>query len=532
VRICNEGLGVNALGVVNRGVVSEIAPNKGDHLECDECGACIDICPVGALTSGSYRYRTRPWEMEHIGAICTHCSNGCKTTLGVRNDRIIRGNNRDRSGINGEFLCIKGRYGWDFYEHPDRLLSPLMKVDGKLEPVSWARALEFAAAKFNEVRERGGKFGVIGSNHTTNEENYYLQRFAREGLRTNNIDHHRTGDVLTLLDALAGRQNALATVADLYTAKAILVIGADLALEHPLLSFQIRANYRHHQAHVYVVTKQPVREDKYAFRKLRTDTLNGVESLATDFKSERDLVILYSDAVRGEGVRRLVTFADSLGIPVRYVPLVDYSNSRGALDMGLLPDAGGMSIAEMLAAPDLDLLWVVGSNPLKQGDLASNAFLIVQELFLTETARQADVVFPAASAYEKSGTVTSVTGEVQRLKKAVNVMGTKPDLEIMGLLGKELGLAPMLGPWLPDKVFEQIRNSVRGYDIPLPLIALGGAVQTAPVNGRISFEARPELVRSERNGLFSSGTLGRYSRVLNSVIEARLARAPAEEKSG
>ena len=93
VRICNEGMGVGALGVINRGAVSEIAPNHGDHLECDECGMCIDICPVGALTSGTYRYKTRPWEMEHVGTICTHCSNGCKTTLGVRNDQIIRGNN-------------------------------------------------------------------------------------------------------------------------------------------------------------------------------------------------------------------------------------------------------------------------------------------------------------------------------------------------------------------------------------------------------------------------------------------------------
>ncbi len=87
VRACDEGMGVGALGVINRGAVSLIAPNDGDHLECDECGQCIDICPVGALTSGAYRYQTRPWEMEHVGTICTHCSNGCKTTLGVRNDR-------------------------------------------------------------------------------------------------------------------------------------------------------------------------------------------------------------------------------------------------------------------------------------------------------------------------------------------------------------------------------------------------------------------------------------------------------------
>src|ERR1700682_6170384 len=244
VRICSEGMGVGALGVVNRGAVSEIAPNKNDHLECDEFGMCIDICPVGALTSGTYRYKTRPWEMEHIGTICTHCSNGCKTTLGVRNDRIIRGNNRDRSGINGEFLRIKGRYGFDFYDHPDRLQSPLLRVNGKLELIPWAKALERVAKKFQDVKARGGSFGVIGSNHTSNEENYYLQKFARRVLGTNNIDHHRTGDVVTLLDAVSGKTGALATTQDFYERKAVLVIGADLAIEQPFLAFQIRANFR------------------------------------------------------------------------------------------------------------------------------------------------------------------------------------------------------------------------------------------------------------------------------------------------
>src|SRR3954447_12797081 len=173
VRICNEGMGVGALGVTNRGVASEITPSHLNHLECDECGACIDICPVGALTSGIYRYQTRPWEMNHVGTICTHCSNGCKTTLGVRNNVIHRGNNRDRSGINGEFLCIKGRYGFDFVESPERLQTPLMRVGDKFEPVSWSRALFTVAEKFKEVKARGGKFAVIGSTRTTNEDNFY-----------------------------------------------------------------------------------------------------------------------------------------------------------------------------------------------------------------------------------------------------------------------------------------------------------------------------------------------------------------------
>jgi NADH-quinone oxidoreductase subunit G len=523
VRICNEGMGVGALGVINRGVVSEIAPNKGDHLECDECGMCIDICPVGALTSGIYRYHTRPWEMEHVGTICTHCSNGCKTTLGVRNGVIIRGNNRDRSGINGEFLCIKGRYAFDFYKHPDRLQAPLVRGNGKLEEVSWSKALETVAAKFNEVRQRNGRFGVIGSNHTTNEENYYLQKFARKILGTGNIDHRRSGDVLTLLDALSGKTGKLASTADLYERKAVLVIGSDLAFEQPLLSFQIRANYRHHQTHVYVVTPAPVREDKYGTASIRNTPggeLEALKSLRDRLRAEPELLIVFGDAIKGEAVQRLVDFGESLGIPVQYICLVDSANSRGAIDMGLLPDPGALALPEMLTASDLDVLWVIGANPPKDaGQGPGNRFLVVQDLFLTEIAQAADVVFPAASAYEKNGTVTNVCGEVQRLKKAVGAMGTKPDLEIMGLLAREMGVAPEMGPWVPETVFAEISKNVRGYDIPLPLLATGGAAQTAALNGRTPLDARPDLIRSAHDTLFTSGTLGRYSKVLNSVVE-------------
>ena len=137
VRVCGEGMDVWALGVQNRGVSSIIAPNKEDHLECEECGMCIDICPVGALTSGAYRYKTRPWEMKHVGTICTHCGDGCKTTLGVRRSdtgmEIVRGDNRDKSGINGDFLCIKGRYAFDFANHEERLTQPLIRKNGQAD---------------------------------------------------------------------------------------------------------------------------------------------------------------------------------------------------------------------------------------------------------------------------------------------------------------------------------------------------------------------------------------------------------------
>src|SRR5581483_2149427 len=194
-------------------------------------------------------------------------------------------------------------------------------------------------------------------------------------------------------------------------------------------------------------------EDKYAFRSVRAaagQELDALEGLREALSKETELVILYGDAVKGEAVRRLVAFGGSLRIPVKYVPLVDYSNSRGASDMGLLPDLGpgyqalehpGLAYDQILGSADLKALWVVGANPLKTAPLAAkDAFVVVQELFLTETAQSADVVFPGASAYEKTGTVTNVCGEVQRLRSAVKIMGAKPDLEIMGLLAKEMGV--------------------------------------------------------------------------------------------
>ena len=156
VRVCDEGMDVKALGVGMRGANSIIIPNGGDHLDCEECGMCIDICPVGALTSGTYRYKTRPWEMQYVSTICTHCSNGCKTTLSVRNHEILRANNRDLSGINKDFLCVKGRFGFDFTQHPERIKQPLVRKGDKLYPVSWEEAAQAAAKQINELHAAYG----------------------------------------------------------------------------------------------------------------------------------------------------------------------------------------------------------------------------------------------------------------------------------------------------------------------------------------------------------------------------------------
>ena len=258
VRVCGEGMDVWALGIANRNSSQLIVPNKEERLECEECGMCIDICPVGALTSGPYRYKTRPWEMKHVSTICTHCGDGCTTTLGIRpvdgRMTIMRGTNRDKGGINGDFLCIKGRYAFDFVEHADRLTTPLMRIDGALKPISWDRALSEAANRLDAARQTPGTIGVVGSNHSTNEENYILQKFARTSLNTNNIDHRRTSDYPRFFTALRRYEASTASMADVLKSPAILLIGGDPTYQHPLLAWQIRNNVRlngvpslHHQ---------------------------------------------------------------------------------------------------------------------------------------------------------------------------------------------------------------------------------------------------------------------------------------------
>src|SRR5437868_2673616 len=283
VRVCGEGMDVWALGVQNRGVTSLIAPNQGDHLECEECGQCIDICPVGALTSGPYRYKTRPWEMNHVGTVCTHCGDGCKTTLGVRRAddgmEIVRGDNRDKSGINGDFLCVKGRYAFDFQFHPERLKQPLVRKDGKLKLATWEEAFRTIGEKFQATGERqgGNGFGVIGSTRTTNEENYLLQKFARSVLGTNNIDHHRTADYPAFAKAVAGKKNITAILRETMTAPAVLLIGSDPTEQHPLLAWNLRTNLRLYNGRIYIVNSRDItlRRQANAYAQVPADVGEG-----------------------------------------------------------------------------------------------------------------------------------------------------------------------------------------------------------------------------------------------------------------
>jgi NADH-quinone oxidoreductase subunit G len=624
VRVCNEAMDVAALGVQNRGVGSVIAPNQGDHLECEECGMCIDICPVGALTSGAYRYKTRPWEMNHVATTCNHCADGCKTTLGVRRSEtgmeIVRGDNRDKSGVNGDFLCVKGRYAFDFVQHEGRLTQPLVRKHGRLMPASWEEALATAGKKLAEVRDQqgGAAMGVLGSNRTTNEENYLLQKFARTVLGTNNIDHHRTADFPAFAAALAGKPEATATMRELFSAPAILLLGNNPTEQHPLLAYQIRNNVRLHHSRLYVVNAEEIklRRQATAFQQLAAlsegsfatflagddaaaNQLGGKReewiTLREQLRKESGLVIAFGSEVRGAAVASLVQFG--LSINARLICLADYANSRGAADMGLnpdllpgyvpvakgnryreawgtLPESAGLTAAGMVEAAQagkLRALYVVGSNPVGRMKLDpqafANTFVVVQDLFLTETAALADVVFPAAAAYEKPGTVTNTCGDLQTMSKAGEVTGTRSDFELIVRLAEHMGadvqrlvpfgrgaqadmgesrgaqsgeadqhavwlrargLETKLSPFDTAATLDEIQRLVPGYDVSRLSLAVGNEQHTLlSTNGGGALHD-PALITPAQDDLFSSGTVGRYSKTLNTVMENKNRQFVAE----
>ncbi|HTV07514.1 MAG TPA: molybdopterin-dependent oxidoreductase [Candidatus Aquilonibacter sp.] len=624
VRMCGEGMDVFALGIQNRGSSSVIAPNvpadiSPDHLarvDCEQCGMCIDACPVGALTSGTYRYKTRPWEMNHVATICTHCGDGCKTTLGVRavseGAEIIRGDNRDKSGMNGDFLCNKGRYAFDFANSVERLTQPMIRKNGKgspLTPVSWEEALTFAGSKLRELRETRGpqSLGVIGSNRTTNEESYLLQKFARTVLGTNNIDHHRTADFVSLASALQGTTGRFASQRGIASAPSVLLVGGDPTNQAPLTAWNLRTNVRLNKARLYVANTDEVklRRQARAFVQVAPFAygsfigyLSGDDGCAsaasmtaqadelTNFRSsvqgEENLVVLVGNEVRDGELARLISALPN----AKFACLADYANSRGASDMGLLPDllpgyqplsgsalsseynvpaATGLDMLAMFDAAnagELAALYVVGSNPVSRygvtPEALENTFLIVQDLFLTETAAIADVVLPAATLYEKSGTVTNSYGDIQLVSKAADKAGARSDFELIVRLADKMGhpvktlvpfgkglradvgqsrgaqsgeadrhsvwltannLEPKLSPFDPFAILDEIQRVVPGYDKLLRLQLLSGNDQhLAPAtSGLIQISnatARKDLVLPSSDTLFTSGSLTKYSPIL------------------
>jgi NADH-quinone oxidoreductase subunit G len=400
-----------------------------------------------------------------------------------------------------------------------------------------------------------------------------------------------------------------------YNAPAILVIGNNPTDQHPLLAWQIRNNVRLHRSKLFLINSQPIKLGRQATAFL--EVASGAEGKAVAFlagedasldsliseKASRDAWISFRDKLRGEQNSVIIFGSEIRGNDVasvmklgsvlqgaKFVCLGDYANSRGAADMGLYPDllpgyhpvadkgkfqdewgdvptAPGLTLPEMIESAKggkLRGLYVVGSNPVGRLSIDpfvfSKTFVVVQDMFLTETAFIADVVLPAANAYEKSGTYTNTCGDLQLVKKAGEVSGTKSDFEIIvriadatGFDVRKLvpfgggertdmgqsrgaqsgeadrhavwlearGLEPKMSPFEPGAILDEIQRLVPGYDISRINLLAGNDQHTTLASSGAGATHKAELIAPANDNLFTSGTLGRYSKALNSVIENR-----------
>jgi NADH-quinone oxidoreductase subunit G len=499
-RVCDEWMGEDAIEAGGRGANTVIG-TYGGWLDCSQCGNCIEVCPTGTLLDGTYRHQARPWELVQTKSTCTYCSDGCQMSLGSRGDELMRIVARDRyvNGLNGEFLCIKGRFGHPFVNHEARIRTPLIryKKGGKLIPATWDEAIVYVAKKLDEVVDAHGRdaLGVIGSPRITNEANYLLYKFATELVGTSNYAVADSSSLKPFFDNLGGQ---LATHRDIRYAKTILLIGGEPEELQPLTGKQIRQAVRNSGAKLIVVNSTPIRliEQSTQFLHIRSGTeeaavlalasdsdndaaagklgvktneLETLKQIVTD--TQGDLVIVFSADLSPAAQTVVAQLPDVLGAEGRRVllhPLPLYNNSVGAHDMGLTN--GAMSATQMLeaAGEGVRALYLAGSflpEHLRgrEDALSKLDFLVVQELFETDTTAFADVVLPAASFAEIDGTFTNNDGFVQRLRQAIPpVHQARPDWIITAQLASELGVSFGF-EMSTSAVFNEIAEQIPAY---------------------------------------------------------------------
>jgi NADH-quinone oxidoreductase chain G len=271
VRYCDEVMGENALTAHQRGVHTEISSFDRQPLACEQCGNCIEVCPVGALTALPYRFKARPWDLRQHITICEWCPNGCSVRLGVRGMEILRARGTEFRGVNQEYLCVRGRFGHDWVNAADRLTMPLVRSGAALQPARYDEAVAYAAARLRDLAATHGSDSIafVGGEKLNLEEQYLFQKLARAVLGTPHVDARTrpsaavAGDAL--LRATGGGRSAL-TFEALYAAEEVLVLFDDLQGEAPLAQAAIVRGLRQRGLHVTVAHTRRVKLARARFK--------------------------------------------------------------------------------------------------------------------------------------------------------------------------------------------------------------------------------------------------------------------------
>jgi len=250
VRMCDQVQGAFAIGVMNRSSMSLIEPFSNGRFDCEYCGNCLFACPVGALTSRVHRHAFRSWMTDkEVVTVCPFCGVGCSLTIQARQNTVLRAISAPNEGFNRGILCHKGRFGYDYVSDPERLRSPLVRKNGKLQPVSLEEAIRYAGERLRAVKEQfgGSSIGGLISGRCCNEEAYVFQKFFRGALGSNNIDS-TSGLAYTyafrFIESVFGSGSLANRLSGISSSDGVLVIGGDPTSVSPVLGLEVRAAFR------------------------------------------------------------------------------------------------------------------------------------------------------------------------------------------------------------------------------------------------------------------------------------------------
>ncbi len=559
VRVCKEIVGLGAIDFAQRGYEARVSTFAGINWSdtvCQSCGECVEHCPTGALMP-----KKTVIPQREVTTLCPFCGVGCSINVGVRGNRIVRVRGDRDNPVSQGGLCVKGRFGYDFVNHPDRLTKPLIRKEGVVRsaglmqdtvvedlfrPAAWDEALAVTAAGLKEILDSDGPdaLAVLSSAKCTNEDNYLIQKFARSVLHTNNVDHcARLCHASTVAAAIEsfGDGAMSNSVSDIAEAAAVFVIGSNTTACHPIIARRLKQNIRKNGAQLIVADPRrtelaglaekymshhpgsdvallnammnwilesglhdqrfiderceyftPLREHLKDYSPDRAALITGVPAAdirdaAEIFARADSAVIVYGMGITQHttGVDNVVSIANLLMLTgnmgrkgTGFSPLRGQNNVQGACDMGALPnvypgyqkvddpdvqakfesawgvslsDQKGIALTDMIKSADrgkLRGMYIVGENPLmSEPDLvhtreamAKLGFMAVQDIFPTETALLADVILPATSFAEKTGTFTNTERRIQMVRQALQPPGrSRSDWQIVADLSTRLG---------------------------------------------------------------------------------------------
>lgn len=432
--------GDSALQFIERGYRTEVGTPHGRPVESKFIGNTIKICPVGALTSQVYRFRARPWDNHSSNTTCTLCPVGCSMILDSRDGEIMRTRSEENKEVNDIWMCDKGWFGYEFSSSGERLKEPLVRRNGKLKPASWDEALYLVAAKFQEATATG-KIAGLGGNPLTTEESYLFQKLIREVGGVNHVDH-RVG--MPLVEGDEGLTGMEMTIGECEQLSYAVILGTDLTEEFPVIWLRLKQAMNcgakvlflgHYAPEVAQhLTKTVVHQPGHELEILK-EYLPQITAWAG--KGGKGALFVgrqyLGNANRAAILSELLKFRQATPDCALNI-LEGKGNSHGAAYAGMLPDRGPMGklvnkpglnaqqVFETAAKDGWGYLHVAGANPAKQmpsslwqAARAKLGFLVVQDLFLTETAKDADVVLPTLSFVEKEGSFINVEGRVSKL---------------------------------------------------------------------------------------------------------------------